>query len=219
MEKTTLESKAILIVCSFLITIHIQAQDLIYEIPLNTQVQASTQIIEGHVISKQSAWDEGYQNIYTINTIEVYKIFKGQSNLSTIEVITPGGTVGLHAEIVHPSLQLSIGDTGIFMLEENSITINTTQMENRFQPYSSNQGFYKYNLFANIAANPFRGTFGIDDSLYNSITEITNTGIMVINEQFDTQSIYTQSIANRGSILISSLHQQQLLEEQTLLLP
>ena len=193
-----------LVTCSLFIFLKPQAQELIYEIPLSNQVQSSTQIIEGNVISKYSTWDENNQNIYTINTIEVYKVFKGQSTLTTIEVVTPGGTVGLHAEIVTPSLQLSVGDTGVFMLENNSIILDSGQTENRYQPYSSSQGFYKYNLSANIAANPFRGNFDIDDILYSSITNITNTEITIINEQFDTQSIYDQSMANRGGLIISN---------------
>jgi len=204
MKNFTLKSLVLLLTCSFAITFNLQAQELIYEVPLSNQVQSSSQIIEGRVISKQSIWDEGNLNIYTINTVEVYKVFKGQTILSTVEIITPGGTVGLHAEIVTPSLQLSIGDTGIFMLKDNAININLGQSGNRYQPYSSSQGFYKYNLFANTAANPIRGTFGISDMLYNSITSLTNTEVTIVNEQFDTELIYNQSIANRGSISITN---------------
>ena len=72
--------------CTFFISV-MQGQCNLYEISLEEQVAQSSQIVEGKVIAKQSFWDKNRQNIYTVNTIEVYKIFKGQS-FETIEVIT-----------------------------------------------------------------------------------------------------------------------------------
>ena len=97
------------------------AQNLMYEISLSEQVNASSQIIEGKVISKKSYWDADHGKIYTANTIEVYKVFKGKDQ-SFVEVITQGGTVGMKIHQVNPSLKLRIGDVGVFTLINHTIS-------------------------------------------------------------------------------------------------
>ena len=61
---------------------------LLKEVNLETQIQKTKTIIEGKVVDRQSYWDDNYQNIYTINTIEVFKVFKGDSS-SKIDIIYP----------------------------------------------------------------------------------------------------------------------------------
>ena len=135
---------------------------------------------------KPTDWDAKQQNIYTSNTIEVFRVFKGQP-LSTIEIITRGGTVGLNAEIVSPSLQLNINDIGIFTLRENTVDL-TVNGASRFQPYSGVQGFYKYNIFADLAVNPFNTKQGITN-FYSEIEALTNTNSNALTE-FNPTSKY-----------------------------
>ena len=78
MKIITLKSLLLSIVLTFSCALISQSQELLFEIPLSNQVENSSQIIEGKVISKQSFWDANQQNIYTVNTIEVYKVFKGE---------------------------------------------------------------------------------------------------------------------------------------------
>ncbi|MBL4668339.1 MAG: hypothetical protein JKY30_03655, partial [Flavobacteriales bacterium] len=111
------------------------------KINLNTKVTQSQVIVEGKVISKESFWDANHYNIYTANKIEVYKVFKGSLTTSIIEIITPGGTVGLQRDVVEPSLSLSYNETGIFMLRNNTVNYLTTNTNPQFEPYSSVQGF------------------------------------------------------------------------------
>ncbi|WP_299223253.1 T9SS type A sorting domain-containing protein [uncultured Psychroserpens sp.] len=204
MKKTTLKGILTLIACALLIAQKPQAQELIYEVPLTTQVQSSTQIIEGKVISKESFWDADQNNIYTANTVEVYKVFKGNPTLTTVEVITPGGTVGLHAEIVTPSLSLSKGDIGIFMLQDNTIHLTSQASQlYKFQAFASSQGFYKYNQKANIAANPITSVYGIENSFHNSIKQITNSVPVVIKKEFNT-TLPQETNLNRGAISITN---------------
>jgi archaellum component FlaF (FlaF/FlaG flagellin family) len=77
------------------------SQELLYEVSMQEQIENADIIIEGKVVSKVSYWNSQQTNIFTINTVEVYKIFKGNS-ASQIEIITPGGTIGLTAEMVIP---------------------------------------------------------------------------------------------------------------------
>jgi len=188
------------IVCTFFILQSLVAQDLIYKIPLAQQVQSSSQIVEGKVISKQSFWDSRQQNIYTSNTVEVYKVFKGQP-LTTIEIITKGGTVGLSAEIVTPSLQLDIHDMGIFTLNKNTVEISGNNTS-RFMPYSGVQGFYKYNPFTDIAVNPFHKKQGISN-FYTEIEALTGTNRNTMSN-FNIEDVRHSGYGNRGDINISS---------------
>jgi hypothetical protein len=79
MQKITLKNRIYLTFIILLSGFTSLAQELMFEVPLSEQITNSSQIVEGKVISKNSLWDINRQNIYTINTIEVYKSFKGQS--------------------------------------------------------------------------------------------------------------------------------------------
>ncbi|WCO01832.1 T9SS type A sorting domain-containing protein [Psychroserpens ponticola] len=199
MKKTTFKNlfAAVLMLCMI---VNMSAQELMFEVPLTEQIQASTQIVEGKVVSKNSFWDINRENIYTSNIVEVYKVFKGES-ISTIEIITRGGTVELEAEIVTPSLQLGLYDIGIFTLHDNNTNI-TNNSTSTFQPYSEAQGFYKYNTLSNVAANPFKIKQGINN-FYNEIEGLTNNAYTSIGN-FSITDIISLNEANRGVINITS---------------
>lgn len=169
---------------------------LLKEIPLKQQIEKSSLVIEGKVISKKSFWDTNRYNIYTANTIEVYKVFKGDGN-ATVEIITPGGSIGLKAEVVTPSLKLNVGDMGVFTLHDNHVPLNTASKSNhkKFMAYSSLQGFYKYNINKDIAVNTFSSKRGITKSFYSEIMRHTKMGFFEISH-FDIaakQAKFTQT--------------------------
>jgi len=116
MKKITLTYLLIMLL-SFISSLN--AQGLIKEVSLEKQIEKSSLLIEGEVLSKESFWDKDNENIYTVNKIQVHKVFKGES-LTTIDIITLGGVVGLKAEIVTPSLSLNVNDIGVFMLNDNN---------------------------------------------------------------------------------------------------
>ena len=194
MKKITLKL-CLLLLCLLSGQHTVNAQELTFEVPLDAQVQASSQIIEGKVISKKSFWDANRENIYTVNVIDVYKVFKGQP-LSTIEIVTPGGVVGLEAQTVTPSLQLNRRDVGIFLLTANTVAITTQHPA--FETYSDTQGFYKYNVFNNTVVNPYRVQQGITD-FYTTMTGLTNTGYTNIKD------FSIDASANRGTLSIASI--------------
>ena len=63
--------------------------------------------------------------------------------------------VGFDREVVEPSLSLSINDIGIFMLINNTISIENPSSIPQYKPYASVQGFVKYDLSQNKAFSPF----------------------------------------------------------------
>ncbi|HEX9601912.1 MAG TPA: T9SS type A sorting domain-containing protein [Mariniflexile sp.] len=203
MKKVIIYIKVVLLLM-VLVPCNIHAQMLLKEASLKKQIENSSLVIEGKVISKKSFWDADKKNIYTANTIQVYKIFKG-GTYETIEVITKGGTVGLSAEVVSPSLKLHTDDVGIFMLYDNNIkssVLNKSSIK-QFKPYGSLQGFYKYNLYSDEAVNPFNKKKGIASSFYNEIMSHTNTAYIEVAD-FDSSnkqaSLNKSTMAAPGSI-------------------
>jgi hypothetical protein len=156
------------------------SQELV-PVTLNTRVSNSQLIVEAQVTSKRSFWDDNHSNIYTASKVKIFKVFKGTVNTEFIEIITPGGTVGLQKEVVHPSLELNKDEVGIFMLHENLISTKKNPNIPLYKPYASVQGFVKYDLLKNKASSAFDQFNNIEQLLYSSITAITRESITEVS--------------------------------------
>ncbi|MFL1010833.1 T9SS type A sorting domain-containing protein [Flavisericum labens] len=158
----------------FALHYNIEAQGMLREVPLERQVDKSSLVVEGLVVAKKSVWNAEQNRILTLNTVEVYKVFKGKTNLK-IEVVTPGGTVGSITQTVTPSLSLNEGEIGVFTLYDNNMVLSERANSSfkKYKTYSSLQGFYKYDLLDNSATNPFAKSKNISNGLHNRITKIT----------------------------------------------
>lgn len=179
------------------------SQNMLREIPLKQQIENSSLVVEGKVISKRAFRDID-NNIYTSNTIEIYKVFKGEP-VSSVEVITKGGTIGLNCQMVTHSLKLNTNDLGMFTLyDDNNISVtgknNTTSKY--FKVYSSLQGFYKYNLNDDIAINFFNNKKGITNSFYNEVISYTKSDYKKITS-FDIKSV-NEKLSQEKSTLVPS---------------
>ena len=184
MKKITL---FITLLFGFICTESVLAQVGLRKVSLRQQIEESSLVVEGKVVSKNSFWDSDHKLIYTSNTVEVYKVFKGNP-IQTIEVITIGGVVGLTALDVSHSLKLQKGSTGVFTLYDNNIKTKSGGefLSNQFRPYGSSQGFYKYNLFYNTVVNSFNKRQGISISFYNEIMSFTKKEFIEMSS-FDSQ--------------------------------
>ena len=159
------------------------AQVGLVEISLNEQIEKSELVVEGKVIAKESFWDSNHQNIYTKNTIEVYRVFKGK-NYNQVEVITIGGVVDDRALTVTHSLQLSLKDKGVFTLIGSSTQLqNEKSLLQKFKAYSGIQGFYKYDVISNNVHNVFKSYNGIENTFYQQIKSITKTDFSEIKKK------------------------------------
>jgi hypothetical protein len=145
------------------------------EVPLVERMTIAHTIIEGKVISQQSFWDDNHHNIYTANKIKIYKIFKGNTLMEELEIITVGGVVGMDKESVSPSLQFEIGQIGIFLLKDNNVAVSNTLFRTTYQmmPAAGPQGFVRYDLKEGTAHEPFHEYTTITTRLYNTITGYT----------------------------------------------
>src|SRR3954463_10471139 len=162
----------------------------LYKIELDEKINNSTLIIEGKVIGKKSFWNNEHTMIFTANTIEVYKLFKGNITERTIEIMTQGGSVGQNQITVSDLLQLDIGKTGMFFCEPNLINLKSPFTKKiLFDVYSSDQGFFQYDLENDEAFAPFASYKKIEKTLYKLISKETSESIRVINGSFDISSI------------------------------
>ncbi|GLB53510.1 hypothetical protein NBRC110019_25510 [Neptunitalea chrysea] len=125
---------------------------LTYEVGLREQLDKAVVIVEGKVLDSKGIWDANYANIYTVHTVQVSKVYKGK-NVVKVKVITAGGSVGLEAETVSPSLSLNKLDYGIFMLIPSDLELTENFNEDVFYAYSDLQGYYQFDAVTELACN------------------------------------------------------------------
>lgn len=148
-----------------------------YPVLLSQRVPQSSLIIEGKVINQQSFWNNNHDKIYTSNLIEVYKTFKN-SSAAYIEIVTEGGIVGNDKHVFEPTLELEVGDVGVFTLNQNN---QPSQFGKQvYDAYASAQGFIKYDVISNIATEPFNKYQNASSSLYNTIAQYTGANYVQV---------------------------------------
>lgn len=182
-------------------TENVDAQVMLKEASLEKQIINSSLIVEGKVISKKSFWGANHGLIYTSHTVEVYKMFKGESINKTIEIISEGGVVGLTALNVSTSLKLNVGDTGLFMLNSANKSIQSKDSDVQYIAYGSVQGFYEYDLTRDIAVNPFNKKQGISSSFYNEIMRYTKTKFKEVSS-FNIDSKISKSNQAKSALVL-----------------
>lgn len=140
----------------------VYCQDLLVPVDLKDQAVNSELIVEGIVVDKNSFEQEG--RIFTKNTIQVSKIYKGARS-NEVSVITKGGFCNNRGEVVNPSLHLSIGDRGVFFLKSRDIS--------SYDTYANKQSFYKYNELNNSISNPFEEYQSYDSGFIPNVVSVT----------------------------------------------
>ncbi len=147
-------------------------------VSLNSRVSNSSLIVEGTVINKRSFWNAEHNYIYTSNLLEVYKVFKGSAVSYQLEVITEGGQIDLFKQTVEPSLQLNVGQTGMFVLNPSS---QASQFKKSiYSVYADAQGFIKYDQNSSSATDMFNTYPSVENDLYEFVQQATGTAAVVL---------------------------------------
>ena len=146
----------------------------LFKVSLDEKIKNASTIIEAKVTEQTSFWNPQHTMIFTANTLEVFKVFKGKVKTSVVEIITQGGVVGTKAILASELLSLSKGQIGMFFLEQNKTGLRSKKTNDLFfDVYSSAQGFFKYDLKAQKANAPFVSYKGIEKVLYPEIERKT----------------------------------------------
>lgn len=179
-------------------TIASYSQCMQYDIPLAKRVGGASAIVEGKIVS-QKCFPAGRNGmIYTRSTIEVYKIFKGlsASSLNTIDIVTQGGTYQNERVSVSPAIDLSIGQTGLFFLQEHT---NNDDFIG-FEPYSWQQCFVQYDEQAGTASDVFT-PYPSAKYLYNAINGQLGNSMRIIQPY--TPQVKKQNGKNSKTLVAS----------------
>lgn len=179
------------------------AQCSMVELPLIQKVTQSQYIVEGVVTQTESMWNATHTHINTINTIQVWKGFKGGSYPSTMKVVTQGGKVGNKMEKLDPGLVLSEGDKGLFMLIPNNISgVLYPGAPVLYRVYGDRQGWFEY-LRDGIATDFFNHYNNIAGGLYPAIEQITGTPFVLV--QASVSSMFSSgSFASTAAVPVIS---------------
>ncbi len=176
------------------------AQKFVKKITLKQKIEKSSLVIEGRVVAKQSFWDDHNKLIYTANTVEVYSVFKGEV-AKTVEVITVGGTVGLTALMTSNAVKLNKGDVGVFTLKNSTVNSNEKGVltHSKFDLYSGQQGFYKYDLNKDLVVTSFGKKKGIKSDFYEEIRQYAQAKVIKV------KAISSRNEVSKGNIAKSAL--------------
>jgi len=86
--------------------------------------ERSSQVIEARVVDQATFKSDKNGHIYTRNTLEVLKVFKGE-NKERLEIITLGGTIDNEKQASSHSFGLYLNDKGVFFLDESKLFEST----------------------------------------------------------------------------------------------
>ena len=107
-----------------------------------------TMVFSGEVIQQQSYWSENRSTIYTVNTVLVSKIFKGDNAPTYVNVITEGGLVGMEGLIVSHQVQLRKKSKGYFFLEISDLKLHGYESDEKLYKFDNNvSGFLSYDSY------------------------------------------------------------------------
>jgi hypothetical protein len=137
-------SQFILFLLLHLIGVNTYAQCALYQIYLDQKINESEFILEGEIIQQTCFKSASKNKIFTLNTVKVLSVFKGDLP-SQIIIITAGGKIGNQMEIASSLLSLRNGQLGMFFLNKEIVETPNGHQE-VFNVFSSAQGFYNYNL-------------------------------------------------------------------------
>lgn len=193
--------KLLLFLTCFIAFTQLPAQCLMYPVLLSDRLPQSSLVVEGKVVNQTCFWNAEHNRIYTSNLIDVYKTFKNVT-APYIEVITEGGTVGDKKHVHHPTLELQVGDLGVFTLIPNSQPAQFGKPV--FEAYASAQGFIKYNVEENKATEPFNTYTNLSTDLYTSIQQLTGVNYVQIKPVNPFQQSITAGNTTQAVTAITS---------------
>jgi hypothetical protein len=154
-----------IIVLFNLISVSSIAQCGLYEVFLDQKVNQSNYIIEGEVIDQRCYKGNFKNKIYTLHTIKVYSVLKGNVP-HQINIITSGGKIDNQMEIASSLLNLKKGQVGLFFLnKETQHPIDAPQ--EIYSVFASWQGFYAYDLREELISEVFQNYSNKDFQFYD----------------------------------------------------
>ncbi|MDX1741313.1 MAG: matrixin family metalloprotease, partial [Rhodothermales bacterium] len=173
---------------------------MLYEVPLQERIDEADLVFEGRVQAQESFWNEDRTLIFTSSAVDVYRLFKGRVVAERVEVVTPGGRVGLIAQLVEPSLHLQPGDVGLFLVAgaDEHGGLGKSNVSGRFVPVASVQGMVRYDEIRGIANDVFTTYGDIERDLHAAVAE--HTGAPAVLTHYDVPVPAGRRVAKTGLV-------------------
>jgi len=178
-------------------------------VDLTTRITKCTYIFEGRVINSQPYVNSAGNYVYTSNTIQITKIFKGDLTCGTVELITDDGIANGIRQFTSHRLHLTEGTTGIFACnitnkELSSVDFyvenNTQELEATYEELS----LIRYQTIDNIVkAFDITGVYDSLVNLYNLTQFVTGISIVDCNSApiiSATSNSNNQKLASLGTL-------------------
>jgi hypothetical protein len=180
--------------CLLLTLLFFNTKAQLYKIAIEKKIDKASIIVEGRVVDQRAFWNSNHTIIYTANTVQVYKLFKGKIISKQIEILTQGGSVENRSLVVSDLLQLRKNETGMFFCLENALQMRSPFTKNiLYDVYSSTQGFLKYDLENDEAYAPFADYKNIEQNLYSIILKRTGAVKAIIDSSLQ---IHAGNVSN-----------------------
>ncbi len=151
------------------------AQCMTLDVDLDERINSASLIVDGEVVAQNCFAQNGM--IYTRNRVKVYKVLKGQvPDSGMISLVTLGGHVGDDMLEVNPSLQVTLGQSGMFMLKNWESKM--------YLAVYDGMGFISYDAINKTAQDIYHSYGDIKNEFLPLITGKINTEITQINTAF-----------------------------------
>ena len=183
--------------------VHFGQDGDMHPISLQERISESDLIIEGAVLSKNSYWDAKHQLIYTIHDVEVYKILKGDTNKSSIQVAIKGGVVDGVMLSVSNTVKIREGDNGVFVLKNFGKSLASGGPTQLYEIVAAAQGFIRYSALGEKATDIFNTYESIEKNLFPAIASKVKKPVLDIrkNPLFEKVRLSAKGAGSLKSIM------------------
>lgn len=179
MYRTILRAAALLF--CFALPFVSNAQCLLYEVSLEERSQKASLITEARILD-QNTFRHSDNLIYTASRIKVTAVLKGELPANELYLITPGGQIGDQMIRVEPSLETSIGHSGILFLQPSKVKSMELSENTQFEAYSSVQGFIYFDPLSERASDPFH-VYQDRAEIRSKIARLTGVSPLILEKE------------------------------------
>ena len=153
----------------FLATLSVPVSAQLTDYPLGARTDDASLIVVAEVLASESYWSADHVRLLTRHQLQVETVHKGEP-LERIELVTLGGTVGDHRQVVEPSLQLQSGDRGLFFLQRRRPTPDEPE---RWIAVGGPHGWVRFDPLTGAASDPFNRFADMQRELFEPIAQRT----------------------------------------------
>ena len=161
----------------------IEVKAISYQISLEKKLADADFVVEGYIEQKNSFYSEENGLIYSVNSLVITKVFKGDGLQESIGLLTVGGKIDDVGLETCPSEDLPLGMYGIFLLKTMNHKLKGIDKTEFYMLPTSKQSVYQYDFhnatasdgFSEISFNQIYSQFGLNYKEINKLQSLMNS--------------------------------------------